>query len=64
MATLSTLKKKKAFQPLGEYIKKKERFEPDAFSLHLNDLGADKTVAFISLFPGNTKVFGPANSTK
>lgn len=69
MATLSTLKKKttnqtETFQPLVEYIKKREIFKPDAFSTHRNDFEEDKTVAFISLSPGNSKVFGPANSIK
>lgn len=53
-----------AFHLLLEYIKRRERFEPDAFSMHLHDFEEDKTVALISLSLSNTKVFGPANSTK
>lgn len=52
------------FQPLVEYIKKRERFESDVFSMYLNDLDEDQTAALISLSPGNTEVFAPANSTK
>lgn len=64
MAKLSTFFFFYAFKPLEEYIKKRGRFEPDAFSMHLNDLEKDKTVTLISLSPGNTEVFGPANSIK
>lgn len=57
--------KKSVFQQLVEYIKKRERIEPDAFSVHLNGLGEDK-IPLLS-FPClhcNSKPFEPVQNKR